>query len=232
MPVTATPRQLSTKTIPIPYRLMRRDYEKVEAIAALTGTAINDVIKAALRHWFETYVATEEYEERHRTYVEEPQAEYDAYIAARDPFADPPAPAENPYRARVGRKDSGGIESGSLRVSQLLAANVASKAIYLGISQNDLVVEALEVWTDWYPHQPEFNDALAAETERDAKRCLLLGVPLQQPPTAVPVTGKPARNRTGIATNRRTAQRRAAVPAAGTEANPETSPADQVDTPA
>lgn len=173
---------MGAKTVPVQYRFRRDDYDKVEAIAGLTDMEVTDVLRMALSNWLDSYTKTPEFDDRRRRYVDEPAAEYDAYVEAGDPHAEAPITPHNPYRGRVGRKDGADVVAGTVRLGQLEATNVAIKATQLGISQNDLIVEAAERWVKSYPGSDEFNQARQERLRRDAQRCLLLGVPFIGPP--------------------------------------------------
>lgn len=209
--IRAGGRQGNAKTVPVQYRLRQDDYDKLDAIAGLTGMEITDVLRMALRDWLDVYTKTPAFDDRRRRYVDDPAAEYEAYVDAGDPLAAAPTPPQNPYRGRVGRKDGADVIAGTVRLAQFEATKVAIKATQLGISQNDLIVEAADRWVNNYPRSEEFKLARQKKAQLDAQRCLLLGVPfIGPPPPKTSPSNRKARTR-NTPTNKPSASRQAVL---------------------
>lgn len=123
------------------------------AIATATGNSLNGVTEDAFKHYVRVYVGSDDYLER----ADRWRARLEAAAAALDSNDAAVVPARSVQRGqRAGRPGSESrVVAVVVRVPEAIAHQMRNVTLVLGISLNNVIIEAAELWTAYYPEHDE-----------------------------------------------------------------------------
>lgn len=142
-------------------RLPKTVYDDLAAIVMITGRSFNTVIDNACIHYCHDYVKTEKFMQRVRAWEEMEKRDKQETVLEVDTDK-PLAPLRAPGSGRAGRAGRADVMTTIVRMKPETTVRMTKASRALGLSFNDVLVEACELWASHYPTTDAFRDLAQA----------------------------------------------------------------------
>lgn len=130
-------------------RFPRENYDDIDSLAFVTGRSISEILEDAFAAYLKHYLTSPDYFERRDEFARivkerEDQGHRDLANGTLRRYS----PARGRGHGRVGRGDGQDVRQTVVRVDAETRATMKDAATAMGISLNDVMIEALEMWLE------------------------------------------------------------------------------------